>query len=133
MFFRLVLLFTLLPLAELYLLIKVGSYLGAGLTILVVLGTGIVGAYRARLEGWRTWRHIDEELRQGRAPAGEMVDAALILAAGLLLITPGIITDAVGLALLLPPVRAIVKTYLRRKLEAYSRSSSVEIHFGRWP
>ena len=64
MFFRLVLLFTLLPLAELYLLLQVGSYLGVGMTILVVVGTGVVGAQLARLEGWRTWRQMQENIQQ---------------------------------------------------------------------
>ncbi len=133
MFFRLVLLFTLLPLIELYLLIKVGTYLGAGPTILLVLGTGVIGAYLARLEGWRTWRNMQENLSRGIAPTGDLVDGVLILAAGLLLITPGILTDAVGLGLLFPPTRSALKEYLRRKLEEHARSTDIEIHVGRWP
>lgn len=133
MFFRLVLMFTLIPLIELYLLIKVGSYLGAGLTVLLVLGTGVIGAYLARLEGWRTWRKMQEDLSRGITPAGNLVDGVLILAAGLLLITPGILTDVVGLGLLFPPTRSALKEYLRRKLEEHARSTHIEIHVGRWP
>ena len=88
MFLRLFLLFTLVPLVELYLLITIGTYLGAGPTILLVLGTGMAGAYLARLEGWRTWRKIQTESQRGVTPANELIDGVLILAAGVLLITP---------------------------------------------
>ena len=133
MFFRLVLLFTLLPLAELYVLLQVGSYLGVGMTILVVVGTGVVGAQLARIEGWRTWRQMQENIQQGIAPTGELIDGVLILAAGLLLITPGIITDVVGFSLLFPPTRAAIKRYIQRKLEASAHSSTIEVEFNRWP
>ena len=133
MFFRLVLLFTLVPLAELYLLLQVGSYLGVGMTILLVVGTGVVGAQLARLEGWRTWRQMQENVQQGIAPTGELIDGVLILAAGLLLITPGIITDVVGFSLLFPPTRAAIKRYIQRKLEASAHSSTIEVEFNRWP
>ncbi len=131
MLFRLFLLFTLIPLIELYLLITVGSYLGAGLTILVVLGTGMAGAYLARLEGWRTWQKIQSELQNGAAPANELIGGVLILAAGLLLITPGILTDVVGFSLLLPPIRAALQVALRRALEKRVRSTDIEVHFDR--
>lgn len=133
MLLRLILLFTLLPLLELYLLIKVGSYLGAGLTVLLVFATGVAGAYLARLQGWQTWRRMQENLRRGVAPTADVVDGILILTAGLLLVTPGILTDAVGLALLFPPTRTAFKEYLRRKLEEQVRSAHIEIHFDRWP
>ncbi len=133
MLFRLFLLFTLIPLIELYLLITVGSYLGAGLTILVVLGTGMAGAYLARLEGWRTWQKIQSELQNGAAPANELIDGVLILAAGLLLITPGILTDVVGFSLLLPPTRAALQVALRRALEKRVQSTDIEVHFDRLP
>ena len=135
MFFRLFLLFTLIPLLELYLLITVGGYLGVGVTILVVLGTGMAGAYLARLEGWRTWHKIQSELQNGAAPASELIDGVLILAAGLLLITPGILTDVVGFSLLLPPTRAVLKVVIRRALEKRMRSpnTDIEVHFDRLP
>ncbi len=124
MFFRLLLLFTIVPLTELYLLLQVGSVLGVGLTILLVVGTGVVGAYLARLEGWRTLRQMQENLHNGIAPTGELIDAALILGAGLLLITPGIVTDIVGFSLLLPPTRTALKRTIRRRIEAHTPASS---------
>lgn len=134
MFLRLFLVFTLIPLFELYLLITVGSYLGVGLTILVVLGTGMAGAYLARLEGWRTWQKIQSELQSGAAPANELIDGVLILAAGLLLITPGILTDIVGFGLLVPPTRAALKIVIRRALEKRAQyTDDIEVHFDRLP
>ena len=127
MFLRLLVLFTLVPLAELYLLLQVGSALGVGLTILLVVGTGVVGAYLARLEGWRTLRQMQENLHNGIAPTGELIDGALILGAGLLLITPGIVTDTVGFSLLLPPTRSALKRAIRRRLEAHTPASSSTI------
>lgn len=131
MFFRLLLLFTILPLIELYLLITVGSYLGAGLTIVVVLGTGMVGAYLARLEGWRTWHKIQRDLQEGVSPTNELIDGVLILAAGLLLITPGILTDVLGLSVLFPPTRAVLKTAIRRAIEKQIQSTHIEVDFNR--
>lgn len=131
MFLRLFLLFTLLPLIELYLLITIGSYLGGGPTILLVLGTGMAGAYLARLEGWRTWRKIQSEWRRGVTPANELIDGVLILAAGLLLITPGVLTDVLGLGLLFPPTRSALKRSIRRALEKRVQSTHIEVHFDR--
>ena len=135
MFFRLLLLFTIVPLTELYLLLRVGSVLGVGLTILLVVGTGVVGAYLARLEGWRTLRQMQDNLHNGIAPTGELIDAALILGAGLLLITPGIVTDMVGFSLLLPLTRAALKRAIRRRLEAHppASSSTIEVEVIRRP
>jgi UPF0716 protein FxsA len=133
MFLKLVVVFTALPLLELYVLIKVGGYLGAALTVALVFGTGILGAYLARREGWRVWQRVLDDLDSGVAPTENLLDAALVLAAGLLLITPGLITDLAGLGLLLPPLRAVVGTYLRRRLERYVMRSAVEVRFQRWP
>lgn len=135
MFIRLLVLFTLVPLAELYLLLQVGSALGVGMTILLVIGTGVVGAYLARMEGWRTLRQMQENVQNGIAPTGELIDAALILGAGLLLITPGIVTDSVGFSLLFPPTRTALKRAIRRRLEAHppASSSTIEVEFTRRP
>ena len=118
---RLLLLFTVVPLLEMYLLIQVGSRIGAEVTILVVVLTGAVGAILARMQGFQVIVQIRERLRAGRLPADELLSGGLIVAGGLLLVTPGLLTDAVGLALLLPPFRSQVvrwfKAFLRRKVE----------------
>ncbi len=124
MFARLLLLFTVVPLIELYLLIEVGTVIGAPSTILLVLGTGALGAILARLEGLRTLRQIQRNLAQGIVPAEEMLDGVIILAAGLLLITPGILTDAFGFLLLVPVTRNAFKRRLRRRFDR----TTVRIH-----
>ncbi len=121
MFGRLFILFTLVPLLELYLLIKVGSHLGAEATILLIVLTGGVGALMARMQGFQVIVQIRERLRGGVLPADELLAGGLIVVGGLLLVTPGLLTDVVGLALLLPFVRSRVvvwiKDFMRRKIE----------------
>ena len=113
------LLFIVVPLVEIILLLRVGAMVGIGPTLLLVVGTGILGAWLARLEGLRTARAIQTELEAGRLPAARLTDAALILAAGLLLLTPGILTDLSGFALLAPPVRAMVRSLLASALSRH--------------
>lgn len=127
MLFKLFLAFTLIPLAELYLLIKVGSQIGASTTIAIVLLTGFVGAYLARMQGAQTMNKVRMNMAQGIAPAGELVDAMLIFVAGVVLLTPGFLTDAAGILLLIPPVRDGLKTWLRRRFEDAIRNGNVRI------
>ncbi len=126
---RLFLLFTIVPLAELYLLIKIGSYMGAFNTILLILITGILGALLARLEGLRTLRQITLSLNQGIVPAEELVDSVLIFVAGIVLVTPGVLTDVMGLLLLLPYTRTIFKRWLRKRFDRMVSSGNMQIHF----
>jgi len=112
---KLLLLFTIVPLVELALLIEVGKRINVGPTIALVVVTGVVGAWLARREGLRTFRHIQTDLAAGHLPADRMVDALLILVAGVLLVTPGIITDCLGFLLLIPPARAVVRNHLKRR------------------
>ena len=116
MFFRLLLLFTLVPLVELYLLIRIGALIGAGPTILLVLGTGAVGAWLARREGLRSWIAVQQELAAGRLPAEELLHALLVVIAGVLLVTPGVFTDAFGLLMLIRPVRAALIRRVRSSI-----------------
>jgi UPF0716 protein FxsA len=109
MLLYLFLLFTLVPLVELWLLFRIAQETSLLFTIALVLTTGIVGAALARWQGWRTMARIQGELNANRMPADAMVDGLLILVAGLLLVTPGVMTDAVGFALLVPPLRTLVK------------------------
>lgn len=128
MLLRLLLLFTVVPLLELALLIEVGTLIGALRTILIVVVTGFVGALMARSQGFSVWRKLRETVQGGRSPAGELMEGALVLAGGLLLITPGLITDALGFIFLIPPSRRAVKNYLMRKLEA--RLARGQFYFG---
>ncbi len=114
MFFKLLLLFTLVPLIELALLIKLGQMTNVATTIGIVILTGIIGAYLARREGIKAWRRLEKSMREGVSPADELIDALLILIAGAVLITPGLLTDLFGFGLLIPPVRKWFRNKLSR-------------------
>ena len=119
MFLKLFLALTLIPLIEIYLLIKIGSHLGAFNTVLTVIVTALLGAWLARLEGSKTMTKVRESLNRGELPAEEMLDAMLIFVAGIVLLTPGFVTDLVGLGILVPQIRYWFKRWLRKKFDAW--------------
>lgn len=112
----LIVLFVLVPLAELAVIIKVGEVLGAVDTLGLLLLISVVGGLLVKHQGLGVLRRIREQLDLGRVPGAELVDGALVLLAGALLLVPGFVTDAVGLVLLLPPVRTGFRRVLRRRL-----------------
>jgi UPF0716 protein FxsA len=114
----LVLLFVLLPIAEIYMIIQVGQAIGAWWTIAVLIADSILGALLMRGQGRAVWRRFNAALAAGRPPTREIVDGALVILGGALLLTPGFITDIFGIALLLPPSRALVRSLLARRLAA---------------
>jgi UPF0716 protein FxsA len=111
-FLRLLLLFTLVPLVELALLIQLGRVIGLAATIAIVLLTGVIGATLARWQGLVTLRRVQTEMAEGRVPTDALVDGLLILVAGAMLFTPGLITDTIGCLLLIPPTRTAVRRAL---------------------
>ncbi len=131
--FPLVLLFILLPLAELYLLIQIGQVIGGLGALALVLFTGVVGAYLARMEGLRTLMRAQKALQQGALPAEEMIDGLLIFMAGAVLITPGVITDCLGFLILFPPTRRHFKIWLRRQFDRMVAKGNVHIYRGPGP
>jgi len=114
---RLFLVFTLVPIIEVWLLMKVGRVVGALPTVAVLLAISLVGAWLARSQGFRTVIAIRDELAAGRLPAAHFLDGALILAGGILLLTPGFFTDFIGLFFLVPATRRLLKVWLRSWLE----------------
>jgi UPF0716 protein FxsA len=117
MFIRLLALFVLLPLVELALLIQVGQAIGLFWTLTVVVVTGFFGATLARRQGLRAWLAIQDRLRQGTMPGDALVDGLLILIGGIVLLTPGLLTDLAGFALLVPTTRAALKKRLHRRFQ----------------
>ena len=113
----LILLFTTVPIVELALLIKVGQYIGVGYTLGIVIITGVVGAYLAKLQGFLTLRRIQEDINQGRMPTDRLFDGVLILCSGILLLTPGFITDIIGFMGLIPFTRNLFKRWLKQKIK----------------
>jgi UPF0716 protein FxsA len=108
----LVLLFIVVPLAELYVLIQVGQEIGPLPTIAILVADSVLGSLLLRSQGRGAWRRFSDALASGRPPAREVLDGGLIIFGGALLLTPGFLTDVLGLLLLLPPTRAIVRRAL---------------------
>lgn len=120
--------FILVPLAELYVIARVGRELGLPLTLGLLLLVSVLGAALVKHEGLRTWRALRAAITSGQVPARELADAALVLVGGALLLTPGFLTDVVGLLLIFPPTRATVRRLLttfavRRALRLSGRRS----------
>jgi len=112
----LVALFIVLPLAELYVILKVGDAIGVPWTILLLAADSILGAMLLRSQGRAVWRRFNEALATGRMPHREVQDGVLVIFGGAFLITPGFITDVIGLLLLLPPTRAVIRRLGMRRL-----------------
>lgn len=127
MLFKLFLCFTLIPVAELYILLHLGGIIGGLNTVILVILTGFIGAYLARMEGLNTMLKVRQNLNQGLMPAEELLDAFIILIAGLVLITPGLLTDTAGLLLLWPPTRNKCKRFLRKKFDEMTSNGSINI------
>ena len=126
MLLKLFLAFTIIPIIEIYLLIEIGSVFGALTAVTLVILTGFLGAFLARMQGLQTLYRIQESLREGRMPSGELLDALLIVIAGLVLLTPGFLTDSAGFLLLIPATRNSIKYWLRRQIELRYMSNGSE-------
>ena len=111
----LVFLFVVVPIVELYVIIQIGQAIGVLPTIALLILDSVVGAALMRAQGRSAWRRFNHALAEGRMPAREVMDGALVIFGGALLLTPGFLSDILGLILLLPPTRAIVRTMLVRR------------------
>lgn len=121
---KLGLLIVLFPLAEVISLAMLGRAIGAFNTLIVVVAVGVIGAFVAKTQGLRTLRTIESSLAAGRLPGDHLLNGLIVLVAGALLIIPGFVGDILGIILLLPPVQAVVRAWLKTKLS--------EIINGRW-
>ena len=122
MFLKLLMLFTMIPLVELYLLIKVGGEIGTLNTIAIVVLTGVIGASFARSQGSLVLSRIKETWSQGQIPGQDLMQGALILAGGIMLVTPGLLTDLLGLSLIFPLTREYYArwalSYFKKKFQS---------------
>jgi len=124
----LILLFTILPALELALLIKLGGHIGVGNTLFIIIFTGVLGAYLARLQGFLVLQKIQNELNHGTMPNAQLLDGLMILVGGIVLLTPGFITDTLGFILLIPWTRSLIKRWFRKKFENMI-SKGQAVHF----
>lgn len=124
---RLFLLFTLVPLAEIWLLVQLGGLMGVWPTLALVLVTGFLGASLARREGRRALARYQEALAKGQLPEEGIVSGLLILVGGVLLIAPGVLTDLSGLALMIPPVRRAVAERINARLQKRIGDGSIQV------
>lgn len=112
----LIVLFIVLPLAELYVILKVGDAIGAVWTILLLAADSLLGALLLRSQGRSVWRRFNRALAEGKMPHREVMDGVLVIFGAAFLITPGFITDVIGLLLLVPPTRALIRSQVVRRL-----------------
>ena len=129
MFFYLILLFTLVPVGELVLLLRVGEHIGVGNTVFLVIFTGIIGAALAKMQGLLTMQRIQDNLGRGVMPAEEMFNGAMILCGGVLLLTPGFVTDILGLSFLIPLTRNLYKKIIKKHIQKkFDHGDVITIH-----
>jgi UPF0716 protein FxsA len=114
----LLLLFLVVPIAELYVIVQVAGGIGIPETILLLIAISVVGAWLARLAGLSVLARLQRTVRAGQVPSAELVDGGLVLFAGALMITPGFLSDCLAIALLLPPSRALVRNVVLRRIRA---------------
>jgi UPF0716 protein FxsA len=119
----LVLLFLVVPIVELAVIIQVGQALGVAETIALLILVSVAGAWLVKREGLGVMRRARRQVEAGKVPATELVDGVLILGAGALLLTPGFVTDCIGILLLVPPVRAGVRAYARRRIRVHVQTT----------
>lgn len=121
MLFKLFSLFLIIPVVEIYLLIKIGEIIGAVNTVLIILVTAIIGAYLTKSQGLSVLRQIQDATRQGYMPGNELLHGLFVLIGGFALLTPGLLTDIIGISMLIPQIREIyvriAKEIIRKKIQ----------------
>jgi UPF0716 protein FxsA len=127
---RLILLFLLTPAVELGLLIQVDKLIGFWPTIGLIIVTGMAGSYLAKREGLSVWKNLNDRLNAGGLPGKELLDGVIILVAGALLITPGVLTDVFGFIGLIPFTRALVRKGVMKRIKKKMSDGSLQMQFG---
>src|SRR3954462_4398136 len=112
----LIILFIVVPIAELYVILKVGDLIGILPTVALLVADSLLGAWLMRSQGRVVWRRFQQTMEAGRLPHREVLDGVLVIFGGAFLITPGFLTDIVGVLLLLPPTRALFRRLVQRRL-----------------
>ncbi|MDH5387144.1 MAG: FxsA family protein [Gammaproteobacteria bacterium] len=126
------LLFIIIPLVELYLIIKVGGYIGAFWTVMIVITTAVIGVNLLRMQGFNTLKRAQQNMERGAMPAMEMMEGIVLAVGGALLITPGFLTDTIGFICLIPFTRqALIRAVIKRgsvQMHGFHNTSSYQSH-----
>ncbi|KAA9031706.1 FxsA family protein [Niallia endozanthoxylica] len=123
----LILLFILIPAAEIGVLLLSGNTIGIWPTVVLLIATGVLGSYLAKKQGMNTLRKVQEQLQYGRMPGDEILNGVCILLGGVMLLSPGFLTDIFGLILLLPPTRAAMKPIILKTLKKWMNNNTFTI------
>ncbi len=129
MLFKLILLFTIVPVVELALLLQLNNYIGLGYTILIVLLTGVTGAYLAKKEGRGIIAKIKMEMSEGRMPGDELVNGLCVLIGGAFLLTPGLLTDISGFILVIPVTRSVLKRVIKNRIRQMVEEGTFNFYY----
>lgn len=130
MFAKLLILFLAVPILELALLIRLGGYIGFWPTLAIIVATALTGSLLLKHEGFSVWKRFNNRLSRGELPGTELVDGMIIIISSILLLTPGVLTDLLGLAGLFPPTRSFVRKEVMRRLEQAVQKGAVSVGFG---
>ena len=131
MLIRLILLFTIVPLVELTILLKLSNNIGFIYTLAIVIFTGGRGVYFAKSQGKEILFRIRNEMQSGRMPGNQLLNGLCVLVGGAMLLTPGILTDTLGFLLVLPIPRELIKVYIKRKIQNMIEEGRVNFNFRR--
>ncbi len=132
MFLRLILIFSIVPLIELALLIKIGEYLGVLPTIILVAGTGIIGISLARQYGFQLFKEVKKTLENGQIPADHLIEGLLILVGAVMLLTPGLLTDTAGFLLIIPVSRHMVARIAKNRIKQWIDRGKFHVSYGEY-
>ncbi|PUU88149.1 MAG: UPF0716 protein FxsA [Halanaerobium sp.] len=130
MFYKFLLVFILVPLIELYFLLKISQFIGVFTTVMVIIFTGAAGVSIAKRQGYQVVNNIRSTLNAGKMPTDDLISALLILIGGVTLLTPGFLTDITGFLLILPGSRDLIGSVVKKYFLKYVKENKVEVHYG---
>lgn len=130
MFFKLLLIFIVVPLIELYFLLEISQFIGVLTTVMIIIFTGAVGVSIAKRQGYQVINNIRSSLNSGKMPTDDLISALLILIGGVTLLTPGFLTDITGFLLILPGSRDLIAALVKKYFLKYVKENKVEVHYG---
>lgn len=130
MFFKLLMIFILVPLIELYFLLEISQFIGVFTTVMVIIFTGAAGVSIAKRQGYQVVNNIRSTLNAGKMPTDDLISALLILVGGVTLLTPGFLTDITGFLLILPGSRDLIAALVKKYFLKYVKENKVEVHYG---